>query len=448
MRRRMTVLALNAAMLAVAVFGTVLAVAAWRYAFTEERGELELAADRAAVVTALDRASPADPIELPRTQAGIDIAVYDPAGRRIAGTGPTGADALTRSALGGRIVSAMHGPRLRVAVPVATGEQVVGTVLASSNRAALLGRIGVGWACLLVLALLALIPTALAARRQARRLAAPLERLADDARRLGDGDFGITTSSSGISEIDTAGHALTETGRRLGALVARERTFTRDASHQLRTPLTGLRLLLETGLDADETTLREAVHQSVGIVDRVEGSVTDLLLLRINETVHQPVQVGELLEDVRHGYHGILTASGRPLRIERGDDLPVVHASTPALRQVLRVLVENALHHGRGEVRVVARNASGALALTVHDEGKGVAGAPADDVSSWQLDDACAPGHGLGLRLARDLVSAQGGRLLYRSGRDNQGTAPGTAFTVLLSAESERELGAREPSVS
>ena len=145
---------------------------------------------------------------------------------------------------------------LVVAVPVTDGAAVIGVVRAASNYSGVRLRIVGTWAAMLGLDLAAIGATLLVARRQARRLAAPLEALSRTAAQLGGGNFGARTQPSGIPEIDAAGRSLDTTAARLGAMVSRERAFSADASHQLRTPLTGLRLGLETALERPGSDLR------------------------------------------------------------------------------------------------------------------------------------------------------------------------------------------------
>ena len=78
-----------------------------------------------------------------------------------------------------------------------------------------------------------------------RRLVRPLDTLAATARRLGDGDFAARTHPTGVGEVDAVGATLDDGARRIGRLVAAEREFSANASHQLRTPLTAVRMRLE-----------------------------------------------------------------------------------------------------------------------------------------------------------------------------------------------------------
>jgi signal transduction histidine kinase len=98
-------------------------------------------------------------------------------------------------------------------------------------------------------------------------------------------------------------------------------------------------------------------------------------------------------------WHGALAAEGRPITV-RGPVSQEVVASRAAVRQILQVLLDNALRHGRGEVTVTVREAHDAVAVDVTDRGSS---APA----RWQ--------HGLGLGLARSLAENNGGRLLVAS---------------------------------
>ena len=127
-----------------------------------------------------------------------------------------------------------------------------------------------------------------------------------------------------------------------------------------------------------------------------------------------------LLDELRRDHHGALADAGRRLTVVPAADLPPAAASAPANRQVLGVLLDNALRHGRGTVTVAARDAAQALALDIADEGR--IDAP-DEL--FVRRSAAASGHGIGLALARSLTEAEGGRLVLSS------RSP-TTFTLLL----------------
>lgn len=422
MRRRIQWVGVLAAALAIGLFGVPLAAAVVVLSRSDEWGEITRLADTVAVRAAPDLAAGRGLPQLPETEDDTDVAVYGLAGERVQGAGPATADAPVRQAAVGTTAGGGGSWAFVVAVPVTSGGQVVGVVRVASPASRVYLQIGAIWLGMAGLAAAALTGAALVARRQSRRLADPLDQLTGAARNLGDGDFTVRVTPVGIAEIDGAGTALNRTAERLGDLVARERAFSADASHQLRTPLTGLRLRLETALDGGD--LRPAVVASLETADRLERTIDQLLALaRDAPQSRDPADLPALLAELDAGP---LAAAGRVLRVRVEPDLPRTPASAAATRQILDVLVGNAERHGAGTVTVTARDADTAVAVDVADEGPGV-GLPPDQLFRRRADRAA--GHGIGLALARALAEAEGGRLvLSRSG-------PGAVFTLLLPAE-------------
>ena len=107
----------------------------------------------------------------------------------------------------------------------------------------------------------------------AGRLARPVRRLRDAAVDLGDGDFTIDVPRSGVPELDQAGQAMTATARRLDDLVSRERAFSADASHQLRTPIAGLRAAIQTELAFPRPDRTEVLREAISDIDRLERTM-------------------------------------------------------------------------------------------------------------------------------------------------------------------------------
>ncbi|GEL22450.1 two-component sensor histidine kinase [Pseudonocardia sulfidoxydans NBRC 16205] len=424
MRRRIVVLTVAAAVLAIGLFGLPLAGIVLKYLSDHERRELDQVATVTALTVAVDVAANR-PIQLPPGRGNAEVGLYDTAGVRILGSGPATADDAVRQALRdpGRATSDDGA----VALAVTGDDPRAGVVrVAGSSSELYLQVVGV-WTMMLALALAALLAVWVVARRQAGRLAGPLEELSGRARRLGDGDFTTWTGRVGIPEIDSVGAALDTTAERIGALVARERAFTADASHQLRTPLTGLRLSLETALDDPGADLRNAVDAAIRSADGLHRTVEDLLALARDVHTGNPiVDVRGIVDDVVGQWRRTLAARDRALRIDVDPDCAPARASAAAVRQILGVLLDNAVVHGAGTVTVRLRTTAGALALDVVDEGDALTGSTsALFVRRSGRDGATGGGYGIGLALARSLAEADGGRLAVGS------THP-TTFTLLL----------------
>jgi signal transduction histidine kinase len=359
-----------------------------------------------------------DPIELPRSSDVLGV--YDLAGRLVSGRGPARADSVVAAALRtGAPAEAAADGQLMVAVPLVIREKVAGAVRAQRTdaRAAhdarhALRLIAAAAAALVLLA-------TLVAWLLGRRLVAPLDRLSTAARRLGDGDFTSRAPRAGVGELDAVADALDTTAQRLDELVSRERTFSADASHQLRTPLAALRIELEAE--------PPGVPEALGQVDRLEGTI-DTLLAVVREAPRRDAtcDLVVLADELAARWRGPLARASRPLRIAVRTADPHARASGPVLAQVLDVLVDNALRHGAGPVSVTIRDAAGSVAIDVADEGHGFGGDP----ETAFVRRANGDGHGIGLALARSLVAAEGGRLLVTH------AAPSPVLTVLLTRNS------------
>ncbi|GAA4629667.1 HAMP domain-containing sensor histidine kinase [Actinoallomurus vinaceus] len=416
-------LAVLAAVLAISLFGVPFAIGLARSYTADERAELSRFATGATVAVAPAQLTGGDPIELPRTEPDMTLGVYDAAGRRITGRGPVHADGAVRAALRGSAADESTGPDIVVAVPIADNERVTGAIRAATGKQVVYRRIARTWLVMLGVALLAIGLTAILARRQARRLARPLEEMSANAQRLSDGDLSVRTRPSGIPEIDAVAASLNATAERLGTLLARERAFSADASHQLRTPLTGLRLTLEAMRDTPAGASEEAITTAIAATNRLQTIIDDLLALARDVPDRSgTLDAKVLIDEIRQNWHAGLAARGRPLRLTIEPDLPPAHASTAAVRQILDVLLDNAVRHGTGPVTVRVRDAGDALAIDVADEGPGITQPPD---ALFRRRAAGTAGHGIGLAMARSLAEAEGGRLLL--------TRPAPAkFTLLL----------------
>lgn len=247
---------------------------------------------------------------------------------------------------------------------------------------------------------------------QANRITAPLVLLAASAEQLGSGQVRPRLESSGIEEIDLVAEELSRSADRMAARLATERQFAADASHQLRTPLTALSMRLEeiAALSSQED-VREEAEKSLEQVERLVGVVDDLLgrSRRALGSGTQQVALDEVFEQQREEWAAAFQQAGRALVIEPAD--ATVFATPGGLAQVLATLIENSLKHGGGVTRVQARESgtNHAVVIEVGDQGAGVPEELAGHI--FEREVTSGKGTGLGLALARDLVTADGGRL-------------------------------------
>ena len=425
MRTRIIGLAVCASALAIALFGVPLAAGVLQYALQAERNQLRSVADAVAIVVAGDIYDE-EPIDDIGRYGSIDVAVYDADGVLLGGRSPAGPEPEVLQALAGRVGSGTDDGKVVVAVPVTHDSDVIGAVQAAAPRRTVEREVAITWAVMAALAALAVVATWLVGRRQARRLARPLEDLAIGARRLGEGDFSVRVGRGGIPEIDAVASALDRTAGRLDDLLARERAFSADASHQLRTPLAGVRLRLEAALERPDVDLRSAIGESLVDVDRLEATIAELLTLARGEREEgaEPLDLAALLDELAAEWGGRLALQGRDLDLAVDRGAPMARASAAAVRQVLAVLVDNAARHGRGTVTVRVREAADAVAIDVSDQGRGVR---EREHVLFARRPAIAHPHGIGLALARRLAEAENGRL-------NLTRSSPPVFTLLLPA--------------
>ena len=400
MRRRIVLAIVGSVVVTLLLFGLPLA-----WVVRDDYGDdLTLELQSAALTAAPELSEPGaavSPALAPAQPPGIEVAYYDPRGQFVSGRGPQVGDAAVMRAAGGQSSLGRHA----VAIPIMRDEEVVGIVRAEPATGRLASRTHRAWLLMAALALAIVVTVTALAVALVRRLTAPVHELADSARRLEAGDFAVAPRPSGLDELDSAGVALAAAARRLEGVLARERALTADVTHQLKTPLTALSLELDRA--ADQSTSPDPVRLRAE-VDRLESTIASILeLARDDDVTRTPVQLHPVVDAARADWLRRAHAADRALVVTGEPNTPDVRVSTRALRQILDVLVDNAITHGTGTVTLATRTRPGGVEITVTDEGTA---ALAGDVI-FSRRSASAHGQGIGLALARSLTEAEGGRL-------------------------------------
>jgi signal transduction histidine kinase len=254
-------------------------------------------------------------------------------------------------------------------------------------------------------------------------LSRPLRTLAQAARRVESGELEARAEPDGALEQREVAEAFNDMTDRLERVLAAQREFVANASHQLRTPLTGLRLRLEAAsLKADDPSLGAELEAAEREAERLARLVTSLLALaREGErpTPPRPVDLGEAAHLAAERWEP--QAAGREIRLTvLGDDGVCAAATDEDVAIVLDNLIENALHYSPAGTQVVVRwHRDGDLAvLTVEDDGPGMTAGEEEHVFERFARGSAgvgASGSGLGLPIVATLARRWGGGASIRN---------------------------------
>lgn len=415
-----------------ALVGLSLALFGWLFGRESRWHRLpeRLARHVAALLTPLPDAALQGEVQRLGADLDLSLAVYAQDGRPLARVGPRALDPLP-AAEAARLAGAperVERQHLDVSVAVGAGRYLRLSLRQSGHElfaGALAG-----------LALVVLV-LALASAPLARTLARPLERLAETARRLGEGDLSARTGLRGADEVGALGQAFDEMAERLTRLVASQRELLADVSHELRTPLARLRVTLGLAAEAEPERARALLREMEGDLFELDGLVGDILAAARLEAVgaqalqRAPLDLRELVGQ----------AVARLARLHPGRTVDArlaapgqVEGDAGLLGRVLDNLLDNAAKYSEPATPIEVRlePAGDVLRLAVQDHGRGLS---AEDQARlftpfFRADPSRARGTGgvgLGLALCQRVVAAHGGRIAVESR-----LGAGTTVTVEL----------------
>ncbi len=380
-------------------------------------------------------------------RTGVRVVVVDEAGASLIDTaGRAGRDFSTRPEIrtalrGGRAIGTRHSDTLNtdllyVAVPVSSAGTVFGAVRLTLDKQETNALVRGYWAGLAGVAVVVLVAMAGIGWAIARSVTRPLRRLDAAAARFATGDLAPSEPDrSAPPEIAVLGATMNTMALRLERLLAEQREFVADASHQLRTPLTALRLRLENLQSAASTPEdEEALSAAVDETNRLAGLVADLLqLARAEESaIPEPADLVDLAADRVDTWSAIADNAGVALDLSVPAGSAWAAAVPGGVEQILDNLIDNAVTASPPGSRVSVTVVRGAAVhtLTIADEGPGLS----DELKARARDrfwraDRSSPGTGLGLPIASALAKASGGSLEL-----GDGPSGGLMATVTLPA--------------
>jgi signal transduction histidine kinase len=267
-----------------------------------------------------------------------------------------------------------------------------------------------------------------------RRFGMPLGDVVEAADRVASGDFTARVPERGPHSLRTVGRAFNSMATRLEVQDRQRRQLMADVAHELRTPLSVIQGRLEGVLDgvypADESQIRQVLDDA----RTLSRLVDDLRTLAHSEggtltLEKEPTDLVVLAHDVADTFSAEAAAAGISLRVDAPSELPLISVDPFRIREVLVNLVSNALRYTPrgGSITIAMRTEPRRFVIDITDTGKGMTPDEAAKIFNRFYKGRSSQGSGLGLTIARNLVTAHGGTISCQS---KEGT--GTTFRVEL----------------
>jgi signal transduction histidine kinase len=294
------------------------------------------------------------------------------------------------------------------------------------------------------LALLAALATALTVSAYlARRVGRSVATLAHAAEHIAEGRYGIRADRPGLGQdFDTLTGAFNAMAGQLEAVESTRRRILADLGHEMRTPLATIEGYLDAVEDGVHVPDEDAVDVLRTQTRRLRRLAEDInAVSTAEEPGHQlrrePIDVADLIAEAVAGVGSRYAQRGVDLRHHTDAEVPAVNSDRERLMQVLTNLLDNALRHTppRGQVSINAQPARDGVQIVITDTGSGIATEHLPHIFErfYRADparDHAHSGSGIGLTIARGIITAHGGTLTANSA----GPGHGATFTITLPA--------------
>ncbi len=275
-----------------------------------------------------------------------------------------------------------------------------------------------------------------------------IRRLQDAARKVADGNFETPIPISSVGQFGQLARTFNEMQRRLAELDSARKQFIANASHELRTPIFSLGGFVELLEDEDPSPEERAefVHTMREQIVRLTKLTADLLDLSQLDAgavamKSSSVDLGTLAREVAREFGPRADRRGSRLELRTPAEPVIASADPDRVRQVIRILLDNALTHTPEgtKVTVTTYSVNRRAELTVSDDGPGIPRRVHSRIFERFYTADSAGGSGLGLAIARELAQRMEGRVAIASSKRF------TAFTLDLPRS---RTGVAEPAVA
>jgi len=331
--------------------------------------------------------------------------------------------------IGRRYSTTLGQELLVVTVPITEGTRVVGAVRFSAPLGTVMHKVHVAWVALAAIGLAVITAGLALAWFLATSLARPVQRLEETAEQFGGGHLGARASLQGPTEVAALAASFNRMADAVGTSIESQRDFVANASHQLRTPLTGLRLRLEAIEHAGGTSAEEA-RKALTEVDRLASLVNDLL--ELTRTSLAPASAATLdlsqsARDAAERWTAPATEAGVTVSL-RANPRAHVWADPKDLSHILDNLLENAIRYcPRGSsVWIETSDRPEGPTVSVSDDGPGIPEAERHRVFQrfyrGSSGRSAGTGSGLGLAIVDETTRRWGGTVALATGQDGRGT--------------------------
>jgi signal transduction histidine kinase len=284
------------------------------------------------------------------------------------------------------------------------------------------GRAGAAAALVMMLLLFAVMSVMVLVSGSLRRFASPLHAVMDAADRVAEGDYAVRVQEYGAPPMRALAHSFNTMTERLQNADRLRRNIMADVAHELRTPLSVLQGRLEGLIDGvyprDDRQLSGLLEET-HVLSRL---VEDLRTLALSDAgalplEKEPTNVVDLVKEVVHSLQPATDRKSVLVTVDAADNSAFVELDPVRIREVLTNLLSNALQHTTkgGSVAVSINDKDGRVAVTVRDTGSGMSPQAVARVFDRFYKGEGSRGSGLGLSIAKSLVTAHGGDITASS---------------------------------